>query len=202
MEKCYIFGAGQIDYPIEPPRGFVIAADGGYDALLRLGIKPDLLIGDLDSLSSSPPEGLYTLTFPVRKDYTDMHLAYLEGAKRGYTSFVIYGGTGGMPDHTFANYSLLLYGARQGHSIILADGVSCARVIENGEITLHGVKGKRLSVFAIGGDALGVTLQGAEYVAKDIKLSCDFPLGVSNAFTDCPCKISVKRGALLVISEN
>ena len=202
MDTCYLFGAGEISGLTEPPKGYIIAADGGYDGLRRLGIVPNLIIGDLDSLQGDLPDGVEIIRHPIRKDYTDMHLAYLEGAKRGFTDFEIYGGTGGASDHTFANYCLLLYGKRQGHTLRLRDELSTARVIENEKITLHGVLGHRLSVFAIGGEAQGVSIKGAEYEADDVTLSPEFPLGVSNAFTGRDVTLRVRQGALLIITEN
>ena len=109
MGICYIVGAGDLDtYFVPRDDDFVIAADGGYDHLKRLGIRCDLLLGDLDSIKEIPTDQK-TKKFAVRKDETDMHLAYLEGARLGYDTFYIYGGTGGRDDHTFANYCLLLY---------------------------------------------------------------------------------------------
>ena len=116
MGVCYIVGAGDFHGSFTPAKDdLVIAADGGYLALMERGIRCDILLGDMDSLSelgvaSSDCKAPEILKFPVEKDETDTHLAYLEGARRGYTEFYIYGGTGGREDHTFANYSLLLYG--------------------------------------------------------------------------------------------
>ena len=105
---CYIVGAGELHSLPSPTEGdLVIAADGGLDALASGGITPAVVVGDLDSLSGRVPEGVEILRHPVEKDETDSHLSYLEGAKRGYTRFSLYGCTGGRDDHTFANYSLL-----------------------------------------------------------------------------------------------
>ena len=93
MGICYIVGAGDFPYGFSPKDDdLVIAADGGYDHLKKNGIRCDLLIGDLDSISASA-DGVQTKRFPIRKDETDMHLAYLEGKARGYKEFHIYGGT-------------------------------------------------------------------------------------------------------------
>lgn len=201
MNMCYLVGAGEFYHPPMPdPSDLVIAADGGYNSLISHGVRCDLLVGDLDSIQGSP-SGLDTLTFPVRKDETDMHLAYLEGVKRGYTQFTILGGAGGSPDHTFANLSLLLYGAKRGHRITLVDKNAVSEVISNAEITYCGECGKRISIFAFGGDAVGVSIEGLEYEARNISLNTEFPLGVSNAFRDTECRISVKKGALLIIRE-
>lgn len=119
MGRCYLVGAGEF-YGIFDTRSgdFVIAADGGYDTLCRLGITPDLLIGDMDSIADTP-ENLPLERYPVRKDDTDMFLAYCAGVARGYTEFFLYGGTGGREDHTFSNLSLLLFAAKHGHRMTM-----------------------------------------------------------------------------------
>lgn len=202
MSRCIIIGAGDLTLPKSINEGdLVIAADGGLDHCGGAGIDPDLFIGDMDSLTSPLPEDLERITFPTRKDYTDMHLAYLEGKKRGYTDFELYGGTGGRGDHTFANISLLLSMAEEGCRGRMISEREVYTVIKNGSITIEGEAGAYLSVFAIGGIAEGVTLEGLDYEVKSIALTPDFPLGVSNKFTENVAKISVKSGALLIIYQ-
>ena len=201
MKTCYIVGASHsAPLPEIKATDFVIAADGGYDNLKKLSITPNLLIGDFDSISNMP-KGIETVRHKVRKDETDMHLAYLEGAKRGYKSFKIYGGTGGRADHTFANYSLLLYIKEDGNEAALIDEETESIVIRNESALIQGRCGKHFSVFAFGGTATGVCIKNASYEAHNETLTPAFPLGVSNAFLDTPAEISVKNGALLVILE-
>ena len=202
MSVCYIVGAGEFYGSFTKEEGdLVIAADGGYDTLLRLGIAPDLLIGDMDSIASAAV-GVELLRFPVKKDETDTHLAYLEGVKRGYTEFALYGCVGGRDDHTFANYSLLIYAKKQGHTVkLVGNGYeTTALFCETGEVDGH--VGDYISVFAFGGVAEGVTLRGLEYPLDGYTLTPDFPLGVSNKFESDKATITVKHGALLVMKES
>ena len=83
MGVCYIVGAGDFASPFAPKEDdLVIAADGGYDHLIKFGIRCDILLGDLDSIREVPKK-IETVTFPVRKDETDSFLAYREGVRRG-----------------------------------------------------------------------------------------------------------------------
>ena len=203
MRKCIIIGAADFTLPKHICEGdLIIAADGGYDRAVAANITPSLFIGDMDSLGSALPENIEKITFPERKDYTDMHLSYLEGKKRGFKSFEIYGGTGGRADHTFANISLLLAIAKdKNRANMIAEGQTYT-VIHEDEITLSGNPGEYVSVFAIGDRAEGVTLQGLDYEIENATLTPDFPLGVSNRFTDSEARISVRKGALLIIYQN
>lgn len=202
MRKCIIIGAGEFSAPKAINEDdLIIAADGGYDHARAAGISPHLFIGDMDSIVSSLPENIEKITFPERKDYTDMHLSYLEGKKRGCLEFEIYGGTGGRSDHTFANISLLLGIAEDGlYGSMISQSEVCT-VIKNKSLTISGKAGKYISVFAIGGIATGVTIKGLDYEVSDVTLTPDFPLGVSNKFTDNIAEISVISGALLVIYQ-
>ena len=199
-KTCYIVGAGDFYGELSPKAGdLVIAADGGFDTLKNLGITPDLLIGDMDSIETEAD--VERIVFPVRKDETDTFLAYREGVKRGYTNFVILGGVGGRDDHTFANFSLLIYGKNRGHCIKMI-GERCEMfAIKNERIELSGTPEAHLSAFAFGGDAKGVTIRGLEYEAEDLTLSPEFPLAVSNRFTERNASIEVKDGTLLIMAE-
>lgn len=203
---CYLVGAGDSPRPFATEAGdMLIAVDGGYDAVRRMGARPDLLIGDLDSLQSAAdlPHDLPRLTFPARKDETDMLLAWREGYRRGYRRFCVLGGTGGRPDHTFANYALLLAARRAGARAILVGPRSCAMMLEQESVTLraHGREGHYLSLFPFDGAAKGVTLRGLCYTAEDITLTPDYPLAVSNAFTSQDAFLQVRAGALLLVIE-
>ena len=200
---CYIVGAGDFCERLTP-RAYdtVIAADGGYDALVRIGVRPDLLIGDLDSLGYVPKD-VEILRYPVEKDETDTALAYLVGYERGYRNFEVFGGTGGRIDHTIANYCLLLRAKLNGAEMTLTGDGTRARVIMGGEsLTLHGKEGASVSLFAFGGEAEGVTIEGLKYTVQGVTISPEIPLGVSNSHTaKGEGRISLLGGALLVIEE-
>ncbi len=201
MKTCYIVGAGEFYGTLSPdPTDFVIAADGGYDTLLSLGVRCDLLVGDMDSRTANAPCAP-TVLYPVEKDETDMHLAYLEGVKRGYKNFVLHGGVGGREDHTFANYSLLLYAKLHGHTMSLISRGAEVFVIKDEEISLKGRVGDTVSVFAFGGEASGVCIKGAKYEVDEVTLTPYFALGVSNEFKKERLTLSVRNGALLVMRK-
>lgn len=201
MKTCYIVGAGEFHGDISPDSSdLVIAADGGYDSLTSRGIRCDLLIGDMDSLCADA-YGVEIIRHSVEKDETDMHLAYLEGVRRGYTSFLLYGGVGGRDDHTFANYCLLSYIRSEGNRASLIGNGTRAFVLKNEATRVKGNEGKTVSVFAFGGAARGVCIKGLYYEVENIDLSPEFPLGVSNHLTDSEGEISVREGTLLVIME-
>ena len=95
MATCYIFAAGSFygltEYPSDGD--FVIAADAGLKHCTEAWVAPDLILGDFDSLGEAP-EGGDVLQLPVEKDDTDTIYAMRVGLERGYTDFVVYGGTG------------------------------------------------------------------------------------------------------------
>ena len=201
MSVCYIVGAGEFYGTLSPKEGdLIIAADGGYDTLRALGITPDLILGDMDSVNADAA-GIERLVFPVRKDETDSFLAYREGVRRGYSEFTLYGCVGGRDDHTFANYALLVYARERGHKMTLIGKSSDTFAMINESVTISGEPLSHLSVFAFGGDAHGVSVRGAEYEADGVTLTPSFPLGVSNRFSGGEVRVSVENGKLLVMTE-
>lgn len=195
---CCIVAAGPSEIYI-PCGAFIVAADAGIKKLEKAGIKPDLIIGDFDSLGESPT-GENVMTFPVEKDDTDTMLALKEAIKRGFDTVYISGGLGGELDHTVANLQTLLYARKNGVSAFLADGIQSATIIDSASpLFFDEDMCGRCSVFAFGGDAHGVDIKGLKYEADRITLTSSFPLGVSNAFNGKKASVSVKDGYLLVI---
>ncbi len=200
-KTCYIIGAG--DYfgsPSPKMEDLVICADGGYTSAISHGVRCDLLIGDLDSLKWAP-QGVELMRHPIEKDETDTHLAYLEGVRRGYTDFSIYGGTGGSLDHTLANISLLLNARKHGHTMRLYGDGCVMQCLLNESYNFTGRTGARVSIFALGGEARGITIEGLKYTGQDLTLSPDFALGVSNEFNCQEASITVRDGAVLLYVE-
>ena len=200
MGNCIIFCAGEFDGLLEKPTkdDYIIAADGGYRHTQALGITPDAVLGDFDSLGFVP-EGAEV--FPVEKDDTDAMLSVRQGLKMGCDRFYIYGGMEGKRlDHTVANLQTLLYLAEKDAQGFLIGKEQIATVIKNDTLSIPAVTGT-VSVFAIGGDAKDVTITGLQYETDNITLTPGFPLGVSNHGIGKDAAITVKDGALLVIYD-
>lgn len=203
MKRCFIFGAAPCEKISFTPGAddLVIAADGGYGHLKRMGVAPDIIIGDFDSLETPPMDsiGSNIQTHPCEKDDTDMMLAIKYGLSKGYSRFFLYGGIGGRLDHTVANLQALAYLARRGARGVLMDEAACATVIREDVLTFDADMRGIVSIFALDERAEGVTSKGLKYPLIDATLTNSFPLGVSNAFTGAESVISVKKGSLLVI---
>lgn len=206
MEKrCIIFSAAEVrDYQKlcyeRRPGDFIIAADGGLRHTEKLGLAPDIVLGDMDSMKGHRVPG-GAILFPAQKDDTDTMLAIKEGLKRGYRSFVIYGGLGGRLDHTVANIQSLAYLLERGATGVLVDENHRAFLLRNGAVSLNEPY-HYISVFAYGGPCRGVTLKGMQYPLDRAPLSPDFPLGASNQQTGDRAVIQVEDGTLLIILSN
>lgn len=201
-KKCYIVGAGDNSGTnfTKKENEYVIAADGGLEVLEHMGITPDLIMGDFDSLGYIP-EGSNVIKHKVEKDDTDMMLAVKTAIEMGYKDIEIYGGTGGRIDHTIANIQTMLCASKNGAVIKMIDSKNVYIVITNESITLPAKDGGDLSVFALGGNALDVYVKGAMYVAEGVNLTPDNPTAVSNSYIGNEVFISVKEGSLLIISQ-
>ena len=201
MGKCIVFCAAEFDRlacPIEP-EDYVIAADGGLQHTQALGIEPQEILGDFDSLGYIPQDAR---VFPVEKDDTDAMLAARRGLALGFREFLYYGSLDGKRlDHTVANYQTLQYLADHGGRGYLVGQDFLVTVVKEGRIFFpEGTEGL-ISVFCLGADARGVSLRGLYYPLEGGNLTAGFPLGVSNHFTGAPAEISVEEGSLLVMWE-
>lgn len=203
MGTCYIVGAGEFTprdfFPAEGD--FIIAADGGLRALDALGMKPHLIIGDLDSLGSYPLPGDVPLEkHPVEKDDTDTGIALAQGFSLGFRDFRLYGCSGGRPDHLLANFQTMGKYSQLGAQVRLIAPDYDAYAITNTTMALPLRKvGTTVSIFCHGDKAEGVTLQGLKYPLQNHTLTCDYPLGVSNQHAAEHATISVANGTLLIL---
>ena len=204
---CYLYGAGTY-YPdtvtSHNTGDMIIAVDGGYDFLRSHGVKPDLLLGDFDSISSISDTGVKTLTFPTHKDYTDMYLAADEGMKSGYDTFVIYGGCGGRIDHTLSNIQLLSYITDNGKRAYLYADHYVVTMIKNDTFDIKDVPfikleiGNYISVLSHSNESLGVTISGLKYETDNIRMTNSMVLGTSNEYIGKDFQISVSSGTLII----
>ena len=208
--KCIIVAAGDLTVSkIEVSReDLLIAVDGGLDYCELLGLEPDLVLGDFDSAGETQlarvalweeqsPERVIRLK--PEKDDTDTLAAIRVALERGYTSFLLYGATGGRLEHTIANIQCLLFLKRHGAVGYLMDGLGMCFVMEDEEVRFRASMEGYLSLFSLGGKALGVNIRGMKYELEDEEITNDFPIGISNEFIGQEAAVSVRQGQLLGI---
>ena len=199
MKKCLIFCAGGFDVLQVPPEtgDFVLAADGGLAHLEKLGLRPQEILGDFDSLGYTPADAR---VFPVEKDDTDAMLAVRRGLGLGYREFHLYGALDGdRLDHTVANYQLLKFLSDRDAFGYLIGKNWIVTALKNGTLTFPAEAEGICSLFCLGADARGVTIRGLHYELENGTLTPGFPLGVSNHFTGKESTIEVKDGSILVM---
>lgn len=216
-KECLIIAGGEWDttfasryvkekYGMELPT--VITADLGLSRAVRLGLWPDLLLGDFDSLDRSYLEdyrkqtGKEPLFFPSEKDDTDSALAVEAALEQGASHICILGGTGGRLDHTLANISLLVRCMEAGVQGELVDSCNRIRLIDARlDIRKDEQFGAYVSLLPLSADVTGITLEGFRYPLTNAVISQGMTLGVSNEILGETGSIRIRTGKLLVIES-
>lgn len=210
MKSCLILGSAPVEdasyvreFLEEAP--YVICADGGLDLARRCGIRPDLIVGDFDSLQGSFPADVECVRLPVMKDDTDTMAAVKIALERGYESITLAGVLGGRLDHTFANFCVLQFIQQQGGKGQMADEATRVFYLSGGKLTLRQLKGKTVSVFPFACHRCVVSYTGLLYPLTKHALYTDVsPMGVSNEITEEEATILVHEGnaLIMVLMEN
>jgi thiamine pyrophosphokinase len=185
---------------------YFICVDGGARHAMRLGIHPQLLIGDLDSLDKELRAWLVSgktrcETHPAEKDFTDAHLAVEEALRMRPEEILLLGCLGGRLDHTLANVGLLLRCHRAGVRARLVDELNEVILISEETLRLQGQPGDLISLLPLSDYASGITVRGMKYPLENGTLKQGDSRGVSNEFAAGEATVSVSRGYLLVIKS-
>jgi len=184
----------------------VIAADSGATWLAARGIRPDLVVGDMDSVDPAllerlAADGVTVERHPPDKDASDAELAVDRAVGAGANEVVIIGAlAGGRLDHELANLLMLADPAWRGANLRIVRGGTTARALHGGErIALRAGEGGLVTLLAIAGDAIGVRTQGLAYPLDGETLRMGRSRGLSNRVRRAPALVSLEGGTLLVI---
>ena len=186
-----------------------IAADSGASYCLQLGRIPDILVGDMDSLSEESlhccqAAGIQIITYPPEKDFGDgelaLHIAMDVLQARTEKQIIVLGAWGNRLDHTFANLGIGLAALDNGFEIYYGFDQAFAFIMSgNSQKKLRGRPGDTVSILPMAGDANGINLKGFYYPLENAKMTTAHAVGISNVMTEKEATIALREGALLVI---
>jgi thiamine pyrophosphokinase len=196
-------GSGQPTTVTVPAGAVVVAADGGAEVALALGIAVDVAVGDFDSITSESlaileRSGARVERHPREKDATDLALALDAALEFGPRRILLVGGAGGRLDHLLGELLLLGAEAYAGVELDALLGAAAVHVVR-GERVLAGTPGELLSLHALHGPAVGVVTEGLLYPLRGETLSAGSSRGISNVFAAEEARISLERGVLLAV---
>ena len=176
----------------------VIAVDGGFAHLERLGRAPDVALGDFDSLGYVP-QAPKVMSFPSHKDKSDLEIAFDYAAEQGADSVVVYGAIGGRLDHTVANMQMAARFAEEGQQVaFITPDCMVSIVVGPARFDLPQTQEGTVSVFSARDCSYDVVERGLEYPLDTEMLTNRTTLGVSNELIGQPASISVSDGTLFV----
>ncbi len=209
MNRCAIFAGGDMpdlekskDSDFWARYSYFICADCGYRHAVRLGILPDMIVGDFDSYGEELPMGVEVLRGVPEKDDTDTLMAVKKAIEMGYSNIDLYGALGGdRPEHSFANIQTMIYAYQQGCTLnMYGDSDLTIQGADDGEVVYRNRdNGIYLSVFALS-ESLGIDyFRGVKYPLEDYCMVQSFPIGVSNEITEGKARLRINNGLALII---
>lgn len=186
----------------------VIGVDKGLETLDLLGINPDILCGDFDTVNGiifnkyKGKEECVIKEFPPMKDFTDTHLAVDIAIEEGATVIDICGGTGSRIDHLLGNLGVVAYALSKGVKVYMWDGNNRIQMIDKGIVLeKNECFGKYVSLIPYGGEVSGVTLKGFKYPLKGATLRQEESIGVSNEIVEVSAIVEFSSGRIVVIES-
>jgi len=187
---------------------YLACADGGSNYARRLGLRPDLVVGDMDSVTPETLAWLRALgtTMSVfrhdQKQESDTELALLSAVRTGAREIAILGALGGRLDHELANLALLALPELVGCDVCVWDGNVAVCLLRAGKNKIQGKPGSLVSLIPFGGDARGVTTTGLQYPLHNETLLLNHSRGISNVMLAEEATVKIGDGLLLAIVDH
>ena len=180
---------------------YLIAADKGLETFIKNNVKPDLVVGDFDSVQEKFKEELKNfnvLKFKPEKDLTDSEIAFSEALKKSPKELIFLGFTGTRLDHTLANIGLLKRALDKNINAYIIDNNNKMFIV-NKPTVLKGEPKQIISFQAYCSEVNNFFIKKAKYPLKDYTLKLGDPRTVSNEFLKEDIEISFSKGEVLVI---
>jgi thiamine pyrophosphokinase len=204
-----IFAGGNAPLPhlsqFLPPAQWKIAADSGLDHALALGVTPDVVVGDSDSVSAAALALAHSLNIafisaPTDKDFTDTELALSHAVDLGAHRIIVVSAGGGRFDHAHGLLTALFH-PEWAHIHIEAFIDTAHIFVLHGpnSLQISGPQNSLVALHAMNGMAHGINTEGMRWQLRNESLAPWVSRGVSNELTGALCEISVQSGALLVV---
>lgn len=186
-----------------PQVDYVICADGGVRHARDLGVVPDLIVGDFDSLPDEvlreySMAGIPIKRYPADKDKTDMQIAVDTAVDMGASQVFLLGAFGSRWDHSYANMLMLYRLATRGIKAQILDSHNVV-MVSSGKVEIEGEVGQTLSLLPLSGDVRILRTDGLKYPIVDGILPLDFPYGVSNVLVKPRAEVHVGSGWVMVV---
>lgn len=178
----------------------IICADGGYNLAVKYGLKPNYIVGDMDSIADYDKD-IELVQFTKDKDKTDGELAVLFAANRGCKKLHVYGADGGRLDHILSNIYLLFIGLKVGVRVTIHTE-SCTIYLANSTFELPVNVGDIISIVPFSERVHINSTKGLKYEIKDTSLRKGSTQGISNVSTSDSIMIDVSEGEAIVFKIN
>jgi len=183
----------------------LVVVDGALEVTHKLGIKPDFIVGDFDTVNQEllPFYGKdIILRHPPEKDQTDTELAIETALHAGCDNLVFFGATGSRLDHSLGNIFLLESLLKQGiRAEILNENNRL--YLRNQSFTLHrnNTRGEFLSLLPLSETVEEVTLTGFKYPVEKLTFYRERTLGISNEITEEEARVEFSEGTFIVVES-
>ena len=211
--RAIIFANGKIEHYDQvlselKTEDLLIAADGGAEHCRILGIQPEIVIGDMDSLSEQLMDHYQTgrtklIRFPEDKDQTDLELALSYAHQQGAEKIILYGILGGRLDLSLANLLLLARDEWEHVSLIIQDGPDTAYLLRGEDsITINGNHGDIVSLIPLTDKVGGVSTSGLRWHLEKEELFMGNTRSVSNELIAQDAEIKICYGKLLLVHRS
>jgi len=193
------------EYLKEHPTKLRIVVDGALEITHRLGVKPDYIVGDFDTVNQELLEYYdkdIILRHPPEKDQTDTELAIETALNAGYDNLTFLGATGSRMDHSLGNIFLL-----EG---LLAQGIEAEILNENNKLYLKKqgftlkrkeARGNFISLLPLTETVENVTLRGFKYPVEHLTFYREKTLGISNEITEEEAVVEFSKGTFIVVES-
>ena len=207
MKSCIIIANGDspkrgvINYLQKNGAGYIIAADGGANSAYKLGIVPNSIIGDFDSIKPKVKEYFSDKSAIIkyeRQDDTDVEKALKYAIEKGYETVYLLGGTGDRMDHSICNLGIVLKFYHRIR-IILLHGKTILHPYSN-DVTLNTIPNETISLYAFD-DKTEITSEGLKYPLKNATLRFGVSEITSNVALGNKVNLTINDGIIFVIRE-